>query len=79
MRDPRLADLSTHVKILDAKLNSNLIAIDDFKYLLIETKKENIPHKDILVLLTLIEEALDEAKNSLLKVNSRRNEAKTLM
>lgn len=42
MRDPRLADLSTHIKILDAKLNSGITSIEDFKHLLIETKKEPI-------------------------------------
>jgi hypothetical protein len=47
MRDPRLADLYTHLKILDAKLNSNMTSIDDFRQLLIETKREPIPHKDI--------------------------------
>jgi len=47
MKDPRLADLSTHIRILDAKLNSGITSIDDFKQLLLETKKEPIPHKDI--------------------------------
>lgn len=42
MKDPRLADLSTHIKILDAKLNSGITSIEDFKQLLIETKKEPI-------------------------------------
>ena len=41
LRDPRLADLSTHIKILEAKLNSNITAIEDFKQLLIETMKES--------------------------------------
>lgn len=62
MRDPRLVDLSTHIRILDAKLNSGITSIDDFKQLLLETKKEHIPHKDILNTITSIEEALGEAK-----------------
>lgn len=62
MRDPRLVDLSTHIRILDAKLNSGITSIDDFKQLLLETKKEHIPYKDILNTITSIEEALGEAK-----------------
>jgi len=40
LRDPRLSDLVTHLKLLDAKLNSGLTTIEDFEQLLIETKKE---------------------------------------
>jgi hypothetical protein len=42
IRDPRLADLSTHIRIIEAKLNSNISAIEDFRFLLIETKKESV-------------------------------------
>ena len=31
IRDPRLAELQTHLKIVDAKLSSNLNSIDDFR------------------------------------------------
>ncbi len=37
LRDPRLIDISTHLKILDSKLNSNLTLIDDFIQLLTES------------------------------------------
>ena len=40
MRDPRLHELMTHIKILEAKLNSNLSAVEDFRELMTETKKE---------------------------------------
>eukprot|EP00347_Sterkiella_histriomuscorum_P020841 403336261 len=40
MKDPRLSDLATHLKILDSKLNSGLQTIEDFEYLLVETKQE---------------------------------------
>ncbi len=73
MRDPRLADLSTHIRILDAKLNSGITSIDDFKQLMLETKKENIPHKDILNTINGIEDALGEAKGSFLHITARRN------
>lgn len=55
MKDPRLSDLSTHLKILDAKLNSGLTTIEDFEQLLIETKRDTITNKDILQTLTAIE------------------------
>ena len=79
MRDPRLADLSTHIRILDAKLNSGMTSIEDFKQLLIETKKEPILHKDILNTINQIEEALNEAKGTFIHITARRNQAKTLM
>lgn len=66
MRDPRLADLSTHLKILDAKLNSGIASIDDFKQLLAETKKETISHREISATIIAIDEALTEAKASFL-------------
>jgi len=31
LRDPRLSDLVTHLKLLDAKLNSGLTTIEDFE------------------------------------------------
>jgi hypothetical protein len=79
MRDPRLADLSTHIRILDAKLNSGMSSIEDFKQLLIETKKEPINHKDILNTINQIEEALNEAKGTFIHITARRNQAKSLM
>lgn len=39
IKDPRLQDLCTHLKLLESKLNSNLTSIEDFKQLLVETKK----------------------------------------
>ena len=80
IRDPRLADLSTHIKILEAKLNSNISAIDDFKQLLIETKKES-PNSQMQILATInqVEDALNEAKKSLELVSLRKNQAKQMM
>jgi len=79
MRDPRLADLSTHIKILDAKLNSGMTSIDDFRQLLTETKKETIQHKDILTTINAIEEALDDAKGTFIHITARRNQSKLMM
>jgi len=79
MRDPRLADLSTHIRILDAKLNNGIESIDDFRALLSETKKETIVHKDILTTINAIEEALAEAKGSFLHITAKRNQAKIMM
>ena len=31
IKDPRLVELSTHLKILDSKLNTNISSIEDFK------------------------------------------------
>jgi hypothetical protein len=79
MRDPRLIDLATHIKILDAKLNTNLSSIDDFKFLLLESKKELISNKDILMTINAIDDALSEAKASMLNITAKRNQAKEMM
>lgn len=63
-KDPRLVELQTHLKILDAKLNSNMNSIEDFKALLVETKKEHAPYKDIDNIILQIEDAFEEAKQS---------------
>ncbi len=76
LKDPRLSDLSTHIRILDAKLNSGISSIEDFKQLLVETRKEPVPHKDILSTITSIEEALDEAKATFIQITTKRNQAK---
>ena len=39
-----------------------MTSIDDFKALLVETKKEHVPYKEILHLIMQIEEAFEEAK-----------------
>ena len=51
IKDPRLVELHTLIKILDSKLNSNLASIDDFKQLLVETRKEPVPHTDIAAMI----------------------------
>jgi hypothetical protein len=64
IKDPRLVELQTHLKILDAKINSNMSSIEDFKVLLVETKKEHVPYKEISTVILQIEDAFEEAKQS---------------
>ena len=80
LRDPRLADISTHLKILDAKLNSNITSIEDFLHLLIESNKEILAtHKDILAMITNVDTALQEAKTNLMQVTQRRSIVKGMI
>ena len=73
IKDPRLLELQTLIKILETKLVSNLSSVEDFKYLLIETKKEPFPNKEIQGKLIQIEEGLEEAKSFLLTVQTQKN------
>lgn len=81
LRDPRLNELMTHVKILEAKLNSNLTAVDDFRELMIETRKELQPsaHTSIATVIGQVEEALLEAKKVLELVCNKKNNTKVLV
>ena len=81
MRDPRLHELMTHIKILEAKLNSNLSAVEDFRELMTETKKElnAASHTSILQVITSVEEALTEAKKVLEVVSNKKNNTKAIV
>ena len=65
IKDPRLQDLCTHLKMLESKLNSNLTSIEDFKQLLVESKKPHPLHPSIALTLAKCEEALEEARRQL--------------
>lgn len=54
-------------------MKSNLNSIEDFKYLLAETKKEHIPFKEISVVITSIEEAFEQAKQNIQAISLKRN------
>ncbi|CDW80328.1 UNKNOWN [Stylonychia lemnae] len=76
MRDPRLSDLLTHLKILDSKLNSGLTTIEDFEQLLIETKKESVTNKDIQMTIQAIEQALTEQQTIFKQIQQTKIQAK---
>lgn len=42
--NPLITEIQFRLKLLDTKVTSNLTTIEDFKNLLMETKKEHIPH-----------------------------------
>ncbi len=64
------------MKLLDNKLNSNLASIEDFLYLMIETKKESTPIKEISLVLSQVEGQLSESKLQIEDVVLKRNTIK---
>lgn len=67
-RDPRIQELVTLIKMIDAKLNVNFQTIEDFKQLLAETSNEQAAHKDIQQMITTIDESFSEARKNLAEV-----------
>jgi orotate phosphoribosyltransferase-like protein len=62
--------------MLDNKLNSNLASIEDFLYLMVETKKEATTIKEISSVLAQVETQLCESKVVIEDVVTRRNSIK---